>query len=53
MLAAEPDDVVAILGLGALRRLIVDAAGTIVPHRDEEAARSALRFRAEVTAPCG
>ena len=53
VLAAKADDVVVILGLGALRRLIVDAAGAIVPHRDEEAARSALRFRAEVTAACG
>ncbi len=46
--AAEPGDVVAILGLGALGRLIVDAAGTAVPHSDEEVARGALRRRVEV-----
>jgi UDP-N-acetylmuramoyl-L-alanyl-D-glutamate--2,6-diaminopimelate ligase len=40
---ARPRDVVAVLGIGALKRLIVDAAGTICPHDDREAARAALR----------
>lgn len=46
--AARPGDVVAILGLGALPRITLDAAGTVVPHRDAEAARRALRRMAEV-----
>jgi UDP-N-acetylmuramoyl-L-alanyl-D-glutamate--2,6-diaminopimelate ligase len=40
--AARPGDVVAVLGLGALRRLILDAAGTVYPFDDREAARKAL-----------
>jgi UDP-N-acetylmuramoyl-L-alanyl-D-glutamate--2,6-diaminopimelate ligase len=40
--AARPGDAVAILGLGALRRLILDAAGTVYPFDDREAARKAL-----------
>ncbi len=46
--AAEPEDVVAVLGVGALRRLIVDPAGTVVAHHDVEVARAALRQRAQV-----
>ncbi|PZO77428.1 MAG: hypothetical protein DI629_14475 [Mesorhizobium amorphae] len=41
--SAEPGDVVAILGLGALRRLVLDGAGTTCPFDDREAAREALR----------
>ena len=41
--AARPGDVVAILGLGALRRIILDPTGTISPFDDREVAREALR----------
>jgi UDP-N-acetylmuramyl tripeptide synthase len=40
--AASPGDVVAVLGLGALGRQVLDAAGTIAPHDDREAAREIL-----------
>ncbi len=40
--SAEPGDVVAVLGLGVVPRLLVDAAGTAVPFDDREAARSAV-----------
>jgi UDP-N-acetylmuramoyl-L-alanyl-D-glutamate--2,6-diaminopimelate ligase len=43
--AARPGDVVAILGLGALRRLLVDVAGTFCPCNDREAAQAALLSR--------
>lgn len=39
---ARPGDVVAVLGLGAVRRQILDAAGTRVPFDDCEAVRQAL-----------
>jgi UDP-N-acetylmuramoyl-L-alanyl-D-glutamate--2,6-diaminopimelate ligase len=41
--AARPGDVVAILGLGALGRIMLDAAGTICPFDDREVARNLLR----------
>jgi UDP-N-acetylmuramoyl-L-alanyl-D-glutamate--2,6-diaminopimelate ligase len=41
--AARPGDVVAVLGIGPLRSLGLDAAGTTWPHDDREAARDALR----------
>jgi UDP-N-acetylmuramoyl-L-alanyl-D-glutamate--2,6-diaminopimelate ligase len=41
--AARPGDIVAILGLGALQRLILDAAGTTCHFDDRETAREALR----------
>ena len=44
--AASPGDVVAILGLGALKRITLDAAGTVGEHDDGEIARSALARRA-------
>jgi UDP-N-acetylmuramyl tripeptide synthase len=40
--AARPGDVVAILGLGALKRMTLDAAGTVSAFDDREAARDAL-----------
>jgi UDP-N-acetylmuramoyl-L-alanyl-D-glutamate--2,6-diaminopimelate ligase len=40
--AASPGDVVAVLGLGALGRQVLDAAGSIAPHDDREAAREIL-----------
>lgn len=40
--AARPGDVVAILGLGALKRITLDAAGTVSAFDDREAARDAL-----------
>jgi UDP-N-acetylmuramoyl-L-alanyl-D-glutamate--2,6-diaminopimelate ligase len=40
--AARPGDLVAVLGLGALQRLIVDAAGTVCPFDDRQAAREEL-----------
>ena len=43
--AAGPGDLVAVLGLGALGRLLVDRRGTRLPHDDREAARAALRAR--------
>jgi UDP-N-acetylmuramoyl-L-alanyl-D-glutamate--2,6-diaminopimelate ligase len=39
---AEPGDAVAVLGLGALQRLVLDRAGTIAPHDDREAVRASL-----------
>ena len=36
---------VAVLGLGALGRLVLDRRGTRLPHDDREAARAALRAR--------
>jgi UDP-N-acetylmuramoyl-L-alanyl-D-glutamate--2,6-diaminopimelate ligase len=45
--AAQPGDVVAILGLGALNRLVLDAAGSTCPFDDREAARQAIRLRAQ------
>lgn len=47
--AARPGDVVAILGLGALQRMTLDAAGTIFAFDDREAARNALMS----CLPCG
>ena len=41
--AARPGDIVAIIGLGALRRLVVDANGTFYPCNDHEAAQAALQ----------
>jgi UDP-N-acetylmuramoyl-L-alanyl-D-glutamate--2,6-diaminopimelate ligase len=43
--AAGPGDVVAILGLGALKRLVLDASGTRWPFDDRETARNILRSR--------
>jgi UDP-N-acetylmuramoyl-L-alanyl-D-glutamate--2,6-diaminopimelate ligase len=43
ILAAAPGDVVAILGLGALTRLILDAVGTVCPFDDRQAARDVLQ----------
>jgi UDP-N-acetylmuramoyl-L-alanyl-D-glutamate--2,6-diaminopimelate ligase len=40
--AASAGDVVVVLGLGALDRQVLDAAGTIAPHDDREAAREIL-----------
>lgn len=40
--AARPGDVVAILGLGALKRMILDTVGTVSTFDDREAARDAL-----------
>lgn len=40
--AASAGDVVAVLGLGALKRMTLDAAGTVGEHDDREVARSAL-----------
>ena len=40
--AARPGDVVAILGLGALKRMTLDAAGTVSAFDNREAARDAL-----------
>lgn len=47
--SARPGDVVAILGLGALNRLILDSAGTVCPYDDRDAAREALRL---LVLPC-
>ncbi|MET0684944.1 MAG: Mur ligase family protein [Solirubrobacteraceae bacterium] len=43
--AAREGDVVAVLGLGALGRLLLDRRGTRLAHDDREAARAALRAR--------
>ena len=40
--AARPGDVVATLGLGALQRITLDAAGTRAPHDDRQAVREIL-----------
>jgi UDP-N-acetylmuramoylalanine-D-glutamate ligase len=40
--AAAPGDLVAVLGLGALQRMVVDAAGTICPHDDRQVVRETL-----------
>ena len=40
--SARPGDVVAVLGLGALGRLVVDAAGTAYPFDDRRVARESL-----------
>ena len=40
--AAQPGDVVVLLGMGALDRLVVDAAGTAFPFDDRQVAREAL-----------
>jgi UDP-N-acetylmuramyl tripeptide synthase len=45
---ARAGDVVAVLGLGALDRLTLDANGAVTPHRDADAARSALGRRTEL-----
>jgi UDP-N-acetylmuramoyl-L-alanyl-D-glutamate--2,6-diaminopimelate ligase len=42
--SARAGDVVAILGLGALRRLVLDAAGSVCPFSDREVAIEALRL---------
>jgi len=42
---ARAGDVVAILGLGALNRLILDASGTVCPFDDRREARVALQSR--------
>ncbi len=40
--AAQPGDVVALLGLGALTRLVLDAVGTSIPFDDRQVARESL-----------
>lgn len=40
---AGSSDLVAILGIGALKRLILDRAGTVLPHDDRQAAHAGLR----------
>ncbi len=39
---AQPGDVVVVLGLGALRRIVLDAAGTIQPNDDRQTVREIL-----------
>ena len=41
--AARPGDVVAVLGIGALPHLVLDAAGTTCAFDDRQAARESLR----------
>jgi UDP-N-acetylmuramyl tripeptide synthase len=48
--SARPGDVVALLGMGALGRLVVDAAGTTLPFDDRQAARETL---SRTRAPAG
>jgi UDP-N-acetylmuramoyl-L-alanyl-D-glutamate--2,6-diaminopimelate ligase len=40
--AAAPGDVVVVLGLGALQRLVLDAAGTTAPNDDRQVVRETL-----------
>ena len=50
--AARPGDVIAVLGVGALPELVLDAAGTLLPFDDREAVRQSLA-RARDRAPAG
>ena len=40
--AARPGDVVTVLGLGALKRQVLDAAGTLAPNDDRQIVRDVL-----------
>lgn len=40
--AARPGDVVVVLGLGALQRMVINAAGTICPNDDRQVVRETL-----------
>jgi UDP-N-acetylmuramyl tripeptide synthase len=48
---AKPGDVVAVLGLGALGRLALDAAGTCWVHDDRKVALEACSRREQPLAP--
>ncbi len=40
--SAQPGDIVAVLGLGRLQRIVLDAAGTVWPNDDREVVRETL-----------
>jgi len=42
IMAAQPGDVVAVLGIGALSHLVLDASGTTCPFDDRQAVRDSL-----------
>jgi UDP-N-acetylmuramoyl-L-alanyl-D-glutamate--2,6-diaminopimelate ligase len=39
---AQPGDVIVVLGLGALQRIVLDAAGTVMPNDDRQMVRETL-----------